>query len=141
MAAPPRQPITSDKRVNEARKFTTDSDDNVAVNTVAEVVKGAFTPSGLQTAGKDQEILLNSTTWTELPITDLEDTNSIRIQNQSGTEIKTTVNADPNGNGQGYVGVIVPAYSSDFLDKKPNIPIYGMAKTGTSIKILLRELA
>lgn len=99
-------------------------------------VTGTFTPQGLNIAGKMTPITLNTATWTALPVTPLTNRNAIRIQNQSGVEIKTNYD-----NTQiGYVGIIIAANGSDSYDIKENIIIYAKSSSGTPT-VMVEELS
>lgn len=103
---------------------------------VNATVTGQVTLKGLNIAGKMTEVTLNTATWTALPSTPLINRNAIRIQNQSGVEIKT--NYDPLT--VGYVGIKIAADGSDAYDITDNIIIYAKASAGTP-KILVEELS
>lgn len=99
-------------------------------------VSGQVTLKGLNIAGKMTEVTLNAATWTALPATPLSNRNAIRIQNQSGVEIKTNYNSSQVG----YVGIKIAADGSDAYDITENIIIYAKASAGTPT-IMVEELS
>lgn len=106
------------------------------VNNINATVSGQVTLKGLNIAGKMTAVTLNTATWTALPTTALTNRNAIRIQNQSGVEIKTQY--DPTT--VGYVGIIIAANGSDAYDITENIIIYAKASAGTPT-IMVEELS
>lgn len=99
-------------------------------------VTGTFTVQGLNIAGKDTAVTLNAATWTALPATPLTNRNAIRIQNQSGIEIKTNF----DNTTVGYVGIIIAPNGSDAYDIKDNIIIYAKSASGTPT-IMVEEVS
>ena len=99
-------------------------------------VTGTFTMQGLNIAGRMLEVTLNAVTWTALPAVPLTQRNAIRIQNQSGIEIKTNY----DNTQVGYVGGIIAPGGSDAYDIKENILIYAKSASGTPT-VLVEELS
>lgn len=101
---------------------------------IRTTASGEFRITGLTESGLDTEVILNDSGWVAIPSTPKEGRNSIRIQNQSDVEIKTNFS-----NSVGYVGVIIPAGASDFLDITDDIIIYGRSSSGNAT-VLVREI-
>jgi len=70
-----------------------DISEAMSINAEGETVirtsaTGVFSPTGLKLGGRMTAVTLNSSTWTALPPTPLENRNAINIQNYSGSNIK-----------------------------------------------------
>lgn len=102
------------------------------VRVKATGVSGTFTPSGLKVAGKITAVVLNSATWTALPASALSARNAIRIQNQSGIEIK--INYD--NTVATYLGVWVKPNGETYYDISDTISLYAMSASGTPTVIV-----
>ena len=102
------------------------------VRVKATGVSGTFTPSGLKVAGRITAVTLNSATWTALPLTPLTARNAMRIQNQSGIEIKLNYdNTEPT-----YLGVWIKPNGSELYDISDTIVLYGKSASGTPTVIV-----
>lgn len=99
-------------------------------------VTGNITLQGLNIRGLMTEVTINDSTWTALPALPLVNRNAIRIQNQSGVEIKTNY----DNTVVGYVGIKIAADGSDAYDIRDNIIIYAKSSGGNAI-VLVEELS
>ena len=95
-----------------------------------------YIPSGLRTAGRITEVVINDTTWTALPIASLANRNAISIQNRTGVEIK--INYD--NTVVGYVGMTVPDQYERHYDITDAIIIYAKAAAG-SVSLTIEEIS
>lgn len=94
------------------------------------IAQGELSPKGLNRGGRVTEVVLNSTTWTPLPLNALSQRNALCVQNQSNIEIKTNYDlAGPLPSG--YVGMIVAAGGERFYDITDQIILYAKSQAGT----------
>lgn len=127
----------------EKKKFTCDSNDDIAVNVVGEFdANVTTTPSGLQTSFKIRLFEVTDTAIA-LPTTALTDRNSLSIRNLDQVEIlyigDSNVEAD-EGVGD-TAGWQVGPNETVNLDIKDTIIIYGIAESGKTIKVQTFEAA
>ena len=99
-------------------------------------IRGTFTPTGLQNGGLVTSVVLNTTTWTPLPLTPLANRNAINIQNYSGDDIVIQY----DNTVLGLVGVEVKDQSERNYDIKDTIILYAKAKTGGAT-IVVEEIS
>ncbi len=116
-----------------ASHFEDSIDGKVYIRTTAS---GEFTFSGLKEGGTITEVTLNTSTWTALPATPLENRNAMSIQNRSGIEIKINY----SGSVSGYEGIVIPNSGERFYDISDTIIIYAKAATGNPT-VNVEELA
>ncbi len=125
--------MSLDPNINtlEKAKFLEKPDGSVAVRT-----DGTSQVTGLRTAGKVTEVVINDTTWTALPATPLANRNAVSIQNFSGQLIK--LNYDNTVSG--FVGAYIPDQVDRFYDIQPTITQYAKCASGTAT-IVVEELS
>jgi len=90
---------------------------------------------GLNKTAYVAEVLINSTTWTLIPVSNNQ-RNHLWIQNQSDTEMKLHYNSAQAG----YVGMILEQAQSANLDIKPTISIYAKTQSGLDKILCFMEL-
>lgn len=84
------------------------------------------TPSGLSTAGKFSNVIINDSNWTALPAASLSNRNGMGIQNPNATQLKLNFdNTEP-----GYVGWTVNANGELFIDIQDTVTIYAKSQSG-----------
>jgi hypothetical protein len=98
-----------------------------------EAIPGALTKSG-----KITEVLINDSSWTQLPAIPLANRRSLSIQNDSGFEIKVNFDASTIG----YIGAKIRNTNERFYSISSNMPIYAKSRPGSgSIAIIVEELS
>ncbi len=131
----------NDLRDAERASLFLDTDDNKVYRRTSAKMK----LSGLNSGGQDTIISILDSTWTKLERSlattptgagILAGRNSLKITNKSNVNICTTINVDPNGDGQSYeVGDEIFPSNSQFLD------VAEKRADGTSIDIWVRSLS
>jgi hypothetical protein len=95
-------------------------------------------PGALTTAGKISEILINDSSWTQIPAIPLANRRSLSIQNTSGFEIK--INYD--NSTIGYVGVKIKNEIERFYNITANIALYAKSRPGSgTVSIIIEEIS
>lgn len=100
--------------------------------------------SGLRVGGKVTEVLLNSATWTQIPLTPKAGRNAVALQNVSGIEVKinyvVTTAANIDTDIPGYIGMVIADLSERQYDIKETVLIFAKSQSGTP-KLNVEELA
>jgi len=125
---------------NESLKFTLDSNNDVAVRTLTEIVgalQGSFSPSGLSVAIKVTNTTISGTAAI-LPATPLALRNSMIFYNNSSDSIFFG-NADVTTSGA-TEGWEIPTGSYFSFDITDAINVYFIS-TGTNSKVKILEMA
>lgn len=107
-----------------------------AVRVTGANFSGNVTVKGLSIEGRHQLVPINSSTWTQLPATALDQRNIIAIQNNTGQDIR--INFDDSV--AGFVGILIRDGSERAYDIQGSIPIYAKCSTGTA-SLDIEELA
>lgn len=127
------------RETRENRKFVEDTNGDVAVRTLTEVIgaiEGSFAPSGLKNAGRVTVVQVNSSTWTALPLVPLTDRNAMSVQNES--DIKVKINYSDSVSG--FEGMTIYGSGERYYDVKDTITLYGKCETGT-VDLNVEELS
>jgi hypothetical protein len=100
------------------------------------VISGSLQTAGLTIGGRATTVSINSTTWTALPPSALENRNAVCIQNYSGKLVKLNYSNLVSG----FNGIILPDSAERYYDISDTIFIYAKCDSGTA-ELIIEEIS